>query len=139
VTDPITTPDELNTALGQTIDYDRASLLIELAQEMCETVVSPLPATARGVVIGVAVRALLNPGNVASEGAGPFNTSFGNAAAGGLYLTKQDRATLLRLAGRGGAFTVDPTPADAGQNLPAWDRNITWPSGVPLLDQQPNP
>jgi hypothetical protein len=37
-----------------------------------------------------------------------------------LYLTKADKAALKSLAGRGGAFTVDPTPASA-------DPSPTWP------------
>jgi hypothetical protein len=35
-------------------------------------------------------------------------------------MTRDERRTLQRLAGRGGAFTVDPTPADA-------DPTVTWP------------
>jgi hypothetical protein len=39
--------------------------------------------------------------------------------SGGLYLTKSDKAALKSLAGRGGAFTVDPTPETANPS-PSW-------------------
>src|ERR1019366_7762882 len=44
---------------------------------------------------------------------------------------------LLRLAaGQGGAFTIDATPVDAGQGLPAWDLNVTWLTGIPIIEDQ---
>ena len=51
-----------------------------------------------------------------------------------LYSAEQ---RLLRLAaGHGGAFSIDPTPADAGQGLMPWDQNVTWLTGVPLAEDQ---
>jgi hypothetical protein len=136
VTDPIVDPTDLAALLGQPVDEDRASALIVLAQELCSTVVDPVPANARSVVLGVALRAYVNPQNVQSQQAAVYGVNYGPAASGGLYLTRQDRATLKRVAGRGGAFTFDPTPDDAGQGLSPWDTNTTWLSGVPLADNQ---
>lgn len=133
--DPIATPDDLAAVLGATVDWGRAVTLLDLAQELCTTVIDPVPNNARSVVLGVAVRAYSNPQNLVSEGASPFSVNYGTAA-GGLYLTRQDRATLLRLAGRGGAFTIDPTPVDAGQGMAPWDENVTWLEGVPLAEDQ---
>lgn len=135
MSDPIATSDDLAAVLGFTVDPNRADLLLSLAQELCETIVSPVPANARSVVLSAAVRAYTNPQNANSETSGPFATNYG-AAAGGLYLTKQDRATLLRIAGRGGAFSVDPTPSDAGSGLPPWDQNVTWLNGIPVIETQ---
>lgn len=126
--DPIATPDDMAAVLGSTVDNYRAITLLGLAQDLCSAIIDPLPVTARAVVIGVAARAYNNPTNAQQQTAGPYSVNFGSAG-GGLYLTKQDRATLLRLAGRGGAFSIDPTPADAGRGLPWWDQNITRPVG----------
>jgi hypothetical protein len=139
MSDPVVTPDRLAMVLGLADPdgpmTDRLSYLLELAQELCETIVSPCPVEARPVVMSVAIRLFANPVNVVSQAAGPFPVSYG-PAAGGVYLTKQDRAALLRIAGRGGAFSIDPTPADAGQGLPPWDLNVTWLNGVPLIEDQ---
>lgn len=115
------TPAELFALLGATGDSDRAALLIQLAVDLCSTVISPLPAAARSVVLSVAARAYANPQNAQSQTVGPFSASYGHGASGGLYLSRQDRATLQRIAGRGGAFTFDTIPATAGANLAPWD------------------
>lgn len=126
---PVVDPSDL--ALFLDIPYtdpdvsDRMLFLIGLAQELCETIVTPCPVTARSVVLGVIGRAWDNARGVESEGTGPYSVNFG-AIASGFYLTKQDRATLKRIAGRGGAFSIDPTPADAFSCLPPWDRNYRW-------------
>lgn len=119
--DPIATPDDMAAVLGGDIDPARAAILLDIAQELCTTIIDPLPANARAVVLGVAVRAYSNPTNVEQQSAGPFAVNYGSAA-GGLYLTKQDRATLLRLAGRGGAFSIDLMPAERPP-LPWWDQS----------------
>ncbi len=126
--DPVVDPADLAAVLGVgSLDDDRAAALIELAQSLCESIVSPLPDAARAVVLSVAARAYQNPVNAQSQTAGPYNVSYGPAASGGLYLSRQDRATLRRLSGRGTAFTIDPTPVDAGVGVPWWDwRNDTY-------------
>lgn len=120
-TTPIADPSDLAVVLGvASVDEDRAAVLIELAQGLAETVISPLPYAARGVVLGIAARVYSNPQNVQSQTVGPYTAQFGTGASGGLYLSRQDRATLNRIAGRGGAFTFDVGPT-ASPVLPPWD------------------
>jgi hypothetical protein len=69
--------------------------------------------------LSVAGRAYVNPQQVSYETIGPMSVQR-PSGSGGLYLTKADRTALKSLAGRGGAFTVDPTPATA-------DPTPTWP------------
>lgn len=114
------------------IDGDRADLLIEQAVALCETVVKPLPDRATAVVLSVAGRAYVNPQQVSYETIGPMSVQRPQGS-GGLYLTKADKTALKSLAGRGGAFTVDPTPAGA-------DPSPTYPVDDdygPPLDYEP--
>lgn len=108
-------PDDrsLSFYLGQTLDIDRANLLIDLAEKLCLAVVSPLPDGAEAVVLDVTSRCYTNPQNVTEQATGPYITAYGSVA-GGLWLTRNNTATLRRLAGSGQAFTIDPTPANAG-------------------------
>ncbi|TVL89741.1 hypothetical protein [Streptomyces sp. SAJ15] len=104
--------------LGE-INGARADLLIQQAINLCLTMVKPLPEPATAVVLSVAGRAYVNPQQVSYETIGPMSVQRPQGS-GGLYLTKADKAALKALAGRGGAFTVDPTPASA-------DPSPTWP------------
>lgn len=104
---------DLATYLGQDVDTSRADMLLKLAESLCVAVISPLPAGAEAVVMDVAARAYSNPQNLTEQATGPYIAAYG-AVGGGLWLTARNEATLRRLAGSGGAFTVDPTPADAG-------------------------
>lgn len=118
-------PSDLGTYLGigdVSGVQDRLAYLISLAQSLCESLVTPLPAGAEAVVVDVVARAFTNPGNAQSQAAGPYSVSWG-AVAGGLWLTRQNKATLRRLTGGGGAFTFDTMPTTAGQALPWWDIN----------------
>lgn len=108
----------LYLGLGE-IEGDRADLLIATAISLCQTVVKPLPEGAEAVVLSVAGRAYVNPQQVSYETIGPMSVQR-PSGSGGLYLTKADKSALKSLAGRGGAFTVDPTPASA-------DPSPTWP------------
>lgn len=116
-------PADLGTYLGATIDTARATYLIDQATKLCQTIVSPLPATADPVVLDVAARAYNNPGNVSSQNVGPYSTSYG-ATSGGLWLTRQNKSTLRRLAGGSSAFSIDPVDpaavAAAVALLPPW-------------------
>jgi hypothetical protein len=107
-------------------DDDRALLMISLAVGLCESIVAPLPATADAVVLDVAARAYSNPTNLTSQNALGAGANYG-AVSGGLWLTRQNKATLRRLAGSGGAFTIDTAPAVA-QALPWWGTNA-WDFG----------
>jgi len=114
------TAEQLGMYLGMDeIDGDRADLLIAQAVALAESVVKPLPDQATAVVLSVAGRAYVNPQQVSYETIGPMAVQR-PTGSGGLYLTKADKAALKSLAGRGGAFTVDPTPATA-------DPSATWP------------
>jgi hypothetical protein len=107
------TAEELGLYLGlPEIDGARADLLIQQAVALCETVVKPLPDQATAVVLSAAGRAYVNPQQVSYETIGPMSVQRPQGS-GGLYLTKADKTALKALAGRGGAFTVDPTPATA--------------------------
>lgn len=101
------------------VEGARADLLIATAVSLCQTVVTPLPEGAEAVVLSVAGRAYVNPQQVSYETVGPMSVQRPQGS-GGLYLTKADKSALKSLAGRGGAFTVDPTPATA-------DPSPTWP------------
>ena len=109
------TPDaaDLSTYLGAAVDDTRALLMLRLAEQLCLAVVSPLPVGAEAVVMDVAARAFINPQNITEQATGPYITAYGSVG-GGLWLTSKNENTLRRLAGGGLAFTIDPTPADAG-------------------------
>lgn len=118
------TPTDFGTYLGNPgIDTDRAQLLIDLATQLCQSIINPLPVGADAVVLDVATRAYSNPQNVTAQAAAPFSVSYG-PVGGGLWLTRQNKATLRRLSGQGGAFTIDTMPATAGQGLPAWEQDV---------------
>jgi hypothetical protein len=107
------TAEQLGLYLGlDAIDGERADLLIQQAVALCLSVVKPLPDEATAVVLSVAGRAYVNPQQVSYETIGPMSVQR-PSGSGGLYLTKADKAALKSLAGRGGAFTVDPTPTTA--------------------------
>lgn len=117
--EPVATPDDLRVVLdadSDSFDTDRAALILRLAQDLCETIVNPLPIAARGVVVGVAMRAFVNPQQahdirLGSAGIG-FGASGGAGAGiiGGLYLSRADKATLRRMNGQGGAYSIDMLP-----------------------------
>lgn len=127
------TAEQLGMYLGLSeVDGDRADLLIRQAVALAESVVKPLPDQATAVVLSVAGRAYVNPQQVSYETVGPMSVQR-PTGSGGLYLTKADKAALKSLAGRGGAFTVDPTPEGA-------DPSPTWPmddSTGPGLEYEP--
>jgi hypothetical protein len=126
---------DLETFLGAdagTLDQGRGQMMVDLALDACLGVVSPLTRPARGTVLTVAARAYSNPTGVTHETVGPYSVT---RPAAGIYLTRAERASLRNLAGFSGAFSIDPTPDDAGTLLPSQDQNITWISGIPLIDQ----
>lgn len=114
------TAEDLALYLGiDEIDGNRADLLISQATMLCEAVVRPLPAGAEAVISSAAARAYANPQGATYETIGPVSVQRPMA---GLYLTKAEKSALKAMAGRGGAFTVDPTPAGA-------DPLASWPLG----------
>lgn len=123
------TAEQLALYLGLAeIDGARADLLIEQAVALSQSVVKPLPDEATAVVLSVAGRAYVNPQQVSYETIGPMSVQR-PSGSGGLYLTKADKAALKSLAGRGGAFTVDPTP-EAADPSPSWPIDDTYGPGL---------
>ncbi|MFJ7417988.1 hypothetical protein ACIQXD_05165 [Streptomyces uncialis] len=119
------TAEQLGLYLGlPEIDGARADLLIAQAISLAQSVVRPLPDQATAVVLSVAGRAYVNPQQVSYETIGPMAVQR-PAGSGGLYLTKADKAALKSLAGRGGAFSVDPTPVTASP-APTWPPDPDW-------------
>jgi hypothetical protein len=92
-------------------DDPRGLLVLQLAHDLCETVVSPVPALGKGVELAVASRAYNNVTSAHQMSLGSAAVSFGaqnsSMGVGGLYLSKSEKATLRRLAGRSGAFSVN--------------------------------
>ncbi|HET6634698.1 MAG TPA: hypothetical protein VFH77_06685 [Streptomyces sp.] len=114
------------------VDGARAEFLVTQAINLCSSVVKPLPDGAEAVVLSAAGRAYINPQQATYETIGPMSVQH-PTGSGGLYLTKADKSALKSLAGRGGAFTVDPTPATA-------DPSPTWPvdeAAGPGLEYEP--
>lgn len=116
---PVVSFQDLSIYLGSdTLDQDRATLTLAAAQALCESVVSPLPQGAFAVVLDVAVRALSNPTGASQQAVGPFPVTF---PVGGLMLTRANERTLRRLAGSGGAFSINLLSGYAGPSVPVWD------------------
>jgi hypothetical protein len=121
VSDLLVFPEDFGAYLSlPDIDENRAEQVLRLAQSLCESIVTPLPSGADAVILDVAARAWTNPGNAQSMTTGPYSASYG-PASGGLWLTRQNKATLRRLSGSGGAFSIDVAPSTVGQALPWWD------------------
>ncbi|MEV6548006.1 hypothetical protein AB0M57_04760 [Streptomyces sp. NPDC051597] len=130
------TAEDLGLYLGLgEVDGARADLLLGQAVALCQSVVKPLPAEATAVVLSVAGRAYVNPQQVSYETIGPMSVQRPQGS-GGLYLTKADKTALKSLAGRGGAFTVDPTPVTADPS-PTWPLDVDEMAGAGGLDYEP--
>lgn len=113
MTTPLATPSDLGVYLGKDIDPNdpRATLILQLAHDRCETYVSPVPDEAKGIEISVAARAFTNAANAHQVSLGSGAVSFGaqnsTLGIGGLYVSSQEQRDLRRMAGRSGAFSVD--------------------------------
>lgn len=120
LSDPVVTPEQMGTYLndGDSINVPRALMMIELAQEECETVVAPVPLSAANIVLRVAIR-----GYSTTTSARQYQLSSADAQAfgaapgpvGGIYLTPKDEADLLRhvpspVSGTS-AFTIRTRPS----------------------------
>lgn len=127
-TSPVASSADLGTFMGNAnLDSSRAAFLLYSAQALCETVVAPLPAGASGVVLRMAAAAYTNPTGATTTAIGTARVEYKSGTAVGqvgVVLTSQDRRDILRFAGRGGAFSVDLTPADAATTLPFWDGHL---------------
>lgn len=115
MSDPLSTPADLGVYLGlDTIDDARAGLLLQLAHDRMEQFVFPVPDAAKSIELSVAGRAYNNVTSAHQVGIGSAQVSYGSQGSstgiGGLYLSKQERADLRRMAGRNGAFSIDLIP-----------------------------
>jgi hypothetical protein len=117
MTAPIAVPSDLGVYLtgdAAGVDSERAAQILGLAQSLCETITSPLTSAALPVILGVAARAYSNVTSAATVGLGTahigYGTTGGSLGVGGLYLSRSDKSTLRRLAGRSGAFSIDLLP-----------------------------
>lgn len=110
--DPLIDSGDLATYLNDpSIDIERAEAMIVRAQTLCESVLSPLPDAASVVVERVAGRGYVSAigrGKQVQASGSPFGAV---AGAGAIYLTRYDKADLRRLAGGGGAFSIDLLPS----------------------------
>ncbi len=107
------TADDVATYLDiDDINERRAELFINQAMALAESYVSPVPPAGQAVVLGAVARAYTNAQGVTAETIGPYSVT---RPAAGVYFTKAETANLKRLAGKGGAYSIDPTPADIGE------------------------
>ena len=129
MTAPLVYPDDLGTYLNDpNINTDRATEMIADAQTLCETILTPLPATAAVVVKRVAARGYVTTTTTRAaqiQGAGsPFAGGVA-PVTGGVFLTRLDKADLRRMAGGGGAFSIDLLGPDyVTPCLPPWDEDV---------------
>lgn len=115
MSDPLATPADLGVYLGLSdIDTIRAALLLQLAHDRMELIVSPVPEVARSIELSIAGRAYTNVTSAHQAGIGSAQVSYGSqnssSGVGGLYVSKTERADLRRMAGRTGAFSIDLLP-----------------------------
>lgn len=117
---------DLRVLLGSPADFDeaRAQLVVDLAVERVDAILSPVPALARGVVLEAARRGYDNPSGVQSETVGPFQRTYDTRSVG-VYLTEREEAQVRAIAAGGsasGAFTIRPggTPARRVPDAARW-------------------
>jgi hypothetical protein len=128
------TPGDLAVYLDTTMDDGqtaRAQMLIDdaIAQALAVVTVVTIPVdgpTEDNLPVGwesvlrpAVARIYLNPAGVTSQAAGPY--SEGRTANTGAMLSKSERATLRRLAGGGGAFSIDGLPDEYCPDVAPWD------------------
>lgn len=113
MSDPLISVDDLSTYLNDpNLNQARAALMIDQAQALCESVVSPLPDIASTIVLRVAARAyttVLTSRQIQQQQAG---SPYGGMDMGAIRLWREDMTDLRRLNGGGGAFSIDLLPAD---------------------------
>ena len=114
MSDPVITSEDLGTYLNDpSIDVGRAAFLIDQAQTLCESIVTPLPAIASVVVTRVAARAYVTIQSTRQQQLAAAGSPYGAVpSSGGVYLTQYDEADLRRGSGGGGAFSINLLPAD---------------------------
>ena len=126
MTSPLVQPGDLGVYLKDTsIDTARAQAMIDDAQTLCATIVSPLPAAASVVVKRVAARAYVSTTQSRSGQSAAVGAVIGSQSGvgGGVWLSRTDVVDLRRMAGGGSAFSIDPLPSTYAPpaDLPYWD------------------
>jgi cell division inhibitor SulA len=116
-------PSDLGTYLNDaSVQEDRAFLMIQLAQDLCESVLSPLPLAAKGIVLRIAARKYVSTTSTRAQQLASGGSPMG---AGTLPdLTRADKADLRRLAGGGGAFSIDTLVNYTPPVLPIWEDGV---------------
>lgn len=102
--------DDLKSFLptAAAFDDDRAKFMLGLVMDEAASVVTPVPSTAKGLILRATSRLYQNPVGVTQELVGPYQ--FAQPATN--IFTKAERASLRRHAGGGGAFYIDPLDID---------------------------
>lgn len=108
------TSTELGLMIGQPVDVDRAEYILSHLGDLARTYVDPMTDAAWSVVMLAAVRLYVNAPGASYQTIGPESAQF---TISGVNFTKNEQAELRRIGGKGGAFTIDPSPADAGDFL----------------------
>lgn len=125
MSDPLVDPSDLATYMQvDSVNCDRAAMLLADAQSLCETVVAPLPAGAEAVIRRMAAAAYTNPSGARMTALGAARVEYDSGSAAtalGVRMTAADRRDIRRLAGGSGAFSFDLIPSDALSTLPIWD------------------
>lgn len=130
----VATVADLATFTNVTLDETRAQQMLDLVEDLASGIVSPLPATAKVIILTAAARALPNPAGTTAQSSGGSSASW---APGGVYLTKAERGNLRRLAGiGGGAFSVNTAP-HAGEGYREPLGPVTLDDREQLLDDYP--
>lgn len=75
-----------------------------------------VPDAVVAVTIAAARRAFVNPDMVSSESIQDYSATFASASSD-IYLTKAERATVRRAAGRSGLWTLGTTRVDVGGDV----------------------
>lgn len=109
------TADDLGMLVGRDVDTDRGEFILTHLGNLAQAYVTPMTDAAWSVVLLAAVRLYTNASGATQTTLGPESAGF---TVAGVNFTKAERAQLRMLGGQGGAFTIDPTPEDAGYELP---------------------
>lgn len=97
---------DLASYLGATFvpaDQTRATFVLGLVMDEAGSIITPVPSTAKGIVLSAAARIFTNPTGVSQELVGPYQTSRPSSN----LLTKGERSSLRRHGDGGGAFSFD--------------------------------
>lgn len=110
---PVATSADLATYLDTAVDDPRMTALLEYAQDRLEAIKTPCPVAAKGIVVAIAARAYSNPSSATQLGIGTGHVGLATTALGGiggLYVSKDERASYRSMTGGTGAFSVDTMP-----------------------------